>query len=412
MTRRRGVERRILTRTVSVLAILAVIITACGGGDTTDETATTSETPTTAGSSDTSEPAEQETTTTADSGDGEAGDPVRLVYASFANDDSPYSTAFAWLADELNARTDGRVTIEQFHDGSLCAFNDIFDCIKDGRTDFGLFLPVQQPSFFPFSSVSSVLFVSNDTKAHSDAFNEMAETNEQVSSEWEAQGMTPLWFASIGPAVLGANEPVENIEWMENKSIRATGYFTQALNAVGANPVALSNAEVYEAIQRGTIDAFYASTLDGAALDNSHFEVTSHWQDPGAGEYVSIATAVSQQALDKLTADEQTILFELADQIREEFFEVYYLPMMEVACDNAINGGLESLTIWPEEETQRFADAAAEVVKEQWIADTEAGGATGAAEFFDEFVSTVRDKEAASEFGETATERCAARFNG
>jgi TRAP-type C4-dicarboxylate transport system substrate-binding protein len=393
-----------------LLAVLALVISACGG-DGSDASTTT------AASSDTTD-AGGESTTTAGGGEtstttgGEpAGDPVRLVYASFAVEDSPHSQAFAWLADEMNARTNGRVTIEQFHAGALCAFNDIFDCIKDGRADFGLFLPVQQPSFFPFSSIGSVLFISDDTQAHSDAFNELAESHEQFSSEWDAQGMRPLWFASIGPAVLGANEPVENIEWMENKSIRATGYFTQALDAVGANPVALANNEVYEAIERGTIDAFYASTLDGAALDNSHFEVTSHWQDPGAGEYVSIATAVSQRALDQLTEDELAILTELSEEVRANFFETYYFPQMEVACDNAINGGLESLTIWPEEESQRFADAAAEVVRDQWIADTEAGGTTGASEFYDEFVATVREKEASSTFGETATERCAARFD-
>jgi TRAP-type C4-dicarboxylate transport system substrate-binding protein len=409
MTPKRGPESNAISRAISLLAAIALVVTACGGDSGSDETTPPEE------SAATTE-AESAATTEAESAattEGEpAGEPVRLVYASFADAESPYSEAFAFIADEMNARTNGRVTIEQFHDGSLCAFADIFDCIKDGRADFGLFLPVQQPSFFPFSSVGSVLFVSNDTKAHSDAFNEMAASNEQFSEEWAAQEMEPLWFASIGPAVLGANEPVENIEWMENKSIRATGYFTQALDAVGANPVALSNAEVYEAIQRGTIDAFYASTLDGAALDNSHFEVTSHWQDPGAGEYITIVTATSQQALDKLTPEEQDILFELADQVRDEFFDVYYLPMMDVACDNAINGGLEALTIWPEEEAQRFADAAADVVKDQWIADTEAGGAEGAAEFFDEFVATVQDKEATSTFGETATERCAARFAG
>lgn len=398
--------RAVSSRLIGLLAILALVIAACGddGGEstTTEGPAAT----TTEGSGGETTATAAETSTTA----APAGDPVRLVYASFAVEDSPYSQAFAWLAKELNTRTNGRVTIEQFHAGALCAFADIFDCIKDGRADFGLFLPVQQPSFFPYSSVASVLFVSQDTQAHSEAFNEMAGSQEQFSAEWDAQGMRSLWFASIGPAVLGANEPVENIEWMENKSIRATGYFTQALNAIGANPVALSNAEVYEAIERGTIDAFYASTLDGAALDNSHFEVTSHWQDLGAGEYTSIATAVSQRALDQLTEEEQAILFELAEQVRADWFETYYLPQMVLACDNAVNGGLESLVIWPEEETQRFADAAADVVRDQWIADAEAGGATGAAEFFDEFVALVEQKEATSTLGETATERCAARF--
>ncbi|MBK5269206.1 MAG: hypothetical protein JJE47_17420, partial [Acidimicrobiia bacterium] len=196
MNRGRAQEYTAVTRLITVLAILALIVSACGG------------------------------TTTEASGDGTtttevAGDPVRLVYASFAVEDSPHSQAFAWMADEMNKRTNGRVTIEPFYAGALCAFADIFDCIKDGRADFGLFLPVQQPSFFPYSSVGSVLFVSRDTQAHSEAFSEMAKTNDQFKAEWAAQGMAPLWFASIGPAILGANEPVENIDWLKNKSIRA-----------------------------------------------------------------------------------------------------------------------------------------------------------------------------------------------
>jgi TRAP-type C4-dicarboxylate transport system substrate-binding protein len=393
------------TRFLVLLVLVGLVVAACGGSA---QTTTTAAPPTTAPSGD--EGADDTTPPDTTAPPTEVGEPIRLVYASFAVEDSPHSQAFAWLAEELNARTNGRVTIEQFHAGALCAFNDIFDCVKDGRADFGLFLPVQQPSFFPLSSVASVLFVSRDTKAHSDAFNEMAANHEALSAEWDAQGMRPLWFVSIGPAILGANEPVENIEWLANKSIRATGYFTQALAAVGANPVAMPNADVYEAIQRGTIDAFYASTLDGAALDNSHYEVTSHWQDLGAGEYTSIATAVSQRALDQLTEEEQAILFELAAQVQDEFFEKYYFPMMETACNNAIEGGLESLTVWPEEETQRFADAAADAVRDQWIADTEAAGVTDAAGFYDEFVETVRQMEAESDFGQTATERCAERF--
>lgn len=399
MNRRNSKSRSKLMRAFPLVIVLALVVAACGG-DGADSTSTTQA----PGPGTTQPPAA--TTTTA-----EPMDPVRLVYSSFAVADSPYSKAFEWLADEMNSRTNGRVTIEQFHAGALCAFNDIFDCLRDGRSDFGLFLPVQQPTFLPFSSIGSVLFVSSDTQAHSEAFNELAETHDQFSAEWANVGMTPLWFASIGPAVLGANEPVENIEWLTGKSIRATGYFTQALNAVGANPVAMPNTDVYEAIQRGTIDAFYASTLDGAALDNSHFEVTSHWQDLGAGEYVVIATAVSQAALDKLTAEEQTLLFELVDQIRADWWETYYFPQLDVACSNAIDGGLESLVVWPESEAQRFADAAADAVRDQWISDTVAGGAADAAEFYDTFVDTVRAKEAVSTLNGTATERCAARFN-
>lgn len=401
---RKGRSRGLIT----LVVLLALVAASCGDGDGADDTTTTtsadSETPTTMADDG------EETTTTTEASSEEAGEPVRLVYASFAAQDSPYSQAFAWIADELNARTDGRVTIEQFHSGALCAFDEMIECLRDGRTDFSLFLPVQSPADFPYSSIGSVLFVSRDTWAHGEAFNELVVSDDRFAEEWEAQGMAPLWFASIGPAVLGANEPVENLEWLDGKSIRSTGYFTDALNAVGANPVAMPNSDVYESIQRGVIDAFYASTLDGAALDNSHFEVTSHWQDLGAGEYVTIATATSQTALDKLTQEEQDILFELTAQVQEDFFSEYYLPLMDVACDNAIEGGLESLTIWPDDEVERFRNAAADTIRDQWIADTEATGATGAAEVFDTFVQTVSEKEADSPLEATATELCAERF--
>ncbi len=340
----------------------------------------------------------------------EPGEPLNLTYVSFAAEDSPYSQAFAWIADELNARTDREITIEQHHSGALCAFDEMIECLADGRADFSLFLPVQSPTDFPFSSIGSVIFVSQDTWAHSEAFNELAESHEGFAQEWEDMAMSPLWFASIGPAVLGAQEPVESLDWLEGKSIRSTGYFTDALNAVGANPVAMPNSDVYESVQRGVIDAFYASTLDGAALDNRHFEVTSHWYDLGAGEYVTIATAMSDRAREQLTAEEQEILEELTEQVRADWFDEYYFPMLEVACSNAIEGGLETLEIWPEDEQERFADAAADTIRDRWIEDTEAAGGEDAAAFFDTFTETVAEKEEVSPLGQTATERCAERF--
>jgi len=394
---------RRVTAAVALLVATTLVLGACGNGaedtTTTGAPAATEATGTTTGTQATAP-----TTTEA------PADPVRLVYATFTVEDSPYAKAFAWLSEEMNKRTNGRVTIEPFYAGSLCAFNEMIDCLRDGRADFTLLLPVASPTDFPYSTVGSVLFVSRDTWAHGEAFNELVADDARFHDEWASQGMQPLWFASIGPAVLGANEPVTSIDWLKGKSIRSTGYFSDALNAVGANPVAMPNSDVYEAIQRGVIDAFYASTLDGAALDNRHFEVTSDWQDLGAGEYINIVTAVSQKALDKLTPDEQNTLFELADQIRRDWFDVYYLPQMDLACDNAIEGGLNSLTIWPDSEMQRFADAAADVVRDRWIADTESTGATGAQEVFDTFVAKVREKEAVSPLEATATERCAARF--
>ena len=341
-----------------------------------------------------------------------AGQPVTLTYASFASADGPHAQAFKYVADEMTKRTNGRVTFRGHYSSSLVGFNEMIEALQDGRADITLFLPVQAPRSFPLSTVASVLFVTNDTWAHSQAFTDLYEIVPRFASEWKAQRIVPLWFASIGPAVLGARTPVDNLEWLKNKSIRSTGYFTQALRVVGANPVAIPNSDVFEAIGRGVIDAFYASTIEGAALDNRHFEVTTDWRDLGAGEYTAIVTAISQRALDKLTADEQKMLFSIAADLRKVYYTKYYLPLMDKACTLAMEGGLKSLKLWPKAETEKFRQIAAPVVLDRWIQDVKAAGiaAEDAKGFYDQFVKAVREKEKASPVDKTVTARCADRF--
>ena len=315
-----GMQRHSRSKTralPAMLAVIAMLVAACSSAasGTQDESGSTA-----SGGSEDSEASG----TTADS-----GKPVKLVYASFAAENSPHSQAFVWLADQLKEKTNGRVTIEPYYSGSLCAYNDMIDCLRDGRTDFALLAPVQSPKDIPAIDVASGSPPSRNDLGDIASFKPVASSDPGMKDEWKAQGMVPLWFASIGPAVLGAKEVVPNLEWLKGKSIRSTGYFSDALNAVGANPVAMPNSDVYESMQRGVIDAFYASTLDGAALDNRHFEVTKHWYDLGAGEYMSIATAVSQHALDQLAPDEQKILLDLADQVRKDYFDKWYFPMMD-----------------------------------------------------------------------------------
>lgn len=341
---------------------------------------------------------------------GGSGGTVRLTYASFTAPTSPHAKAFEWLADQLNERTEGRVTIEPFYSGGLCGVNDIMACQKDGRADLGIWLPWLSPREFPLASVVGVLFVTRDTWAHTEAFNELVANDESLREEFERQGLRPLYAGPVGPAILGTKEKVDDLSWLAGKSVRTTGYFTDALQLIGANPVAIPNAETYQSIQRGVIDAFYATTLDGAAIDQSLYEVTKHWQDLGVGEYANVVTTISERALDRLAPGDQEILFDLVEDLRQQWWDTYYFPAMEVACDTAMDGGIETMEVWSPERSAEFAEVAAGPVREKWISNAEAAGAP-AEEFFDVYVDTIRKKEQESPLEMTATERCAQRFD-
>ena len=341
--------------------------------------------------------------------------PVSLTYASFAAADSMYSKAFLYVANKMTKETNGRVTFRANYSGSLVGFNDMIAALQDGRADITIFLPVQDPHKFPLSTVGSVPFVADNTWANSEAFNEMYKSDPQFGAEWKSQKIVPLWFTSLGPAILGTREPANNPGWLNGKSIRSTGYLTQALQAVGANPVAIPNADVYQALQRGVIQGFYAADLDGAAIDNRNFEVTSHWYDLGAGEYAILVTAISQSALDKLTKAEQTMLLDAFTEVRKVFWTDYYYPIEKHACDLAFQGGLRSMEIWPKAEADKFRQIGAPVVRDQWIKDVKSQGIdqSEAQAFFDKYVQTVKKFETnvAAPFQKMATELRAQQFS-
>lgn len=335
------------------------------------------------------------------------GAKVKLTYASFTAPTSPHAKAFDWLADELKSRTDGRVTIERFYAGSLCGVNEIMACQKDGRADMGIWLPWTAPNDFPLASVVGVPFVTRDTWADTMAFNDLASGDTDLKAEFDRQGIRFLYAGPVGPAILGTNDKVTSLDWVKTKSIRTTGYLTEAFKLLGANPVAIPNADQYQALQRGVINAFYATTLDGAAIDNSLFEVTKYWYDIGAGEYANVVTTISDKALKKLSTQDQQTLFDAVNQLNGKFWDDYYFPAMKTACDRALNGGVKVMEVWHGDQVDKFRSVAADAVKDKWIAASKKAGASDPAKFFDTYTAAVKTEEGKSKLGLTATERCA-----
>lgn len=343
----------------------------------------------------------------ADQQGGDEGAKVKLTYASFTAPTSPHAKAFDWLADQLQERTDGRVSIERFYASSLCGVNEIMACQEDGRADMGIWLPWIAPNDFPLASVVGVPFVTRDTWADTMAFNELATGETDLKAEFDEQGLRFLYAGPVGPAILGTNEKVESLDWVKGKSIRTTGYLTDAFKLLGANPVAIPNADQYQALQRGVINAFYATTLDGAAIDNSLFEVTKYWYDIGAGEYANVVTTISDKAFKKLSTADQQVLSDLVGELNGKFWDDYYFPAMKTACDRALNGGVKVMEVWQGDKVEKFQKVAADAVKDKWIAASKKAGAADPAKFFETYSATVKSQEDKSKLGLTATERCA-----
>jgi TRAP-type C4-dicarboxylate transport system substrate-binding protein len=102
--------------------------------------------------------------------------------------------------------------------------------------------------------------------------------------------------------------PVQKLEDMKGKKIRATGTSAKIATAHGAIPVSLSGAEQYMALQRGTVDGTIYPPYAG--LSYKMFEVAKQVSWPPIFAASNINYLVNLNAWNQLPKEYQTILQE------------------------------------------------------------------------------------------------------
>ena len=89
-----------------------------------------------------------------------------------------------------------------------------------------------------------------------------------------------MYFHAHGPGVLHSKKPVHTLEDLRGMKIRSYGFNAAMSKALGGVPVAMTQADVYEALQKGVADATFgpSEVLEGVEAgggDQSHDPVHS-----------------------------------------------------------------------------------------------------------------------------------------
>src|SRR5690606_11281863 len=142
-----------------------------------------------------------------------------------------------------------------------------------------------------------------------------------LQAEYAAQNVHLLHAIPTTTAVMGSREPVSSLDDIRGKSVRGYGMLLNALDKGGANAVAVPIGEVYESLDRGVIDGWFATTLDNAVLDFKLNEVTPHITDTGAGAYQAGAILLNLDRWNGLSAEQQAILSQASDEVMAAYGE-------------------------------------------------------------------------------------------
>lgn len=312
---------------------------------------------------------------TSEGGDSTAdGQTVTFTTATMVQPNVPSAPVQDWFYDQLEERSDGRITVERTEPETICKAAEIAECVRDGRADIGVSISDYTPQLFPTMSLVTVPFMADNSQALMEALYKANTENAAAAAMWDSIGIELIAAWGPGKLIIGSNEPIDSIADISGVRFRVTGAFLQqAFEQVGANVVALTASETYEGIERGIADAV-AWTLDGP-VDYKLMEQLSTWADPGVGHYTTFAIWMNQDVYDSLPDDLKAIVDEVRDDLNGGAGMEAFNATTEVQCDTLLDfANTESLTAWDESATAEWKDAVQAAMLDEWVAQaTEAG---------------------------------------
>lgn len=326
---------------------------------------------------------------------GDAEQTYDWQYANYLPPTSSLSTGIAQYFDALEET--GNYEVEEFYQESLLAATDIMPGVAQGRADLGFMIALYHPGELPLSQIVGVPFQTTDAEAQVRTFNMLYEENEAFRSEYEEQGVHVLSFVPLAPTMVATKEPLEGLDDLQGKKIRAVGLLSEAMQAAGVSPVALPAPEIYESVERGVIEGFTSYPFD-VAVANSMHEVAPHMTDPGTGLYNLGALVITKSLWDGLDEERKTEMTEAVDDYVTNAIELL-AEEEQKQCDAFLEAG-GTPSVFSEQDVAEFEKTVGEDVVDSWRSQAlDAGVAEDDVDgFLEDYRTTLAEQEEASSY--------------
>ncbi|MEZ5789507.1 MAG: TRAP transporter substrate-binding protein [Nitratireductor sp.] len=295
-------------------------------------------------------------------------EPVRLKMGStYPSSLTQLGTLGKALETNINAASGGDIQLKFFEPGALVPALEVFDALKSGALDAGWSTPGywqgKEPALALFSAVP---FGPPGPEYAAWLFYGGGEA--MMQEIYHKHNIHSLICGVIAPEASGwFREEITSLEQLKGKKMRFFGLGAKVMQKLGVDTQLLAAADIYPALERGTIDAteFSQPAID---LNLGFYQVAKHYYFPGWHQQSTTFELMFNKAKwDAMNEQQQALVTQVC---RSNF-------AMGMAEGEAIQGKalaeLESkgVTIhrWPQEILDVFESTWNEVAAEQAAAD-------------------------------------------
>lgn len=263
----------------------------------------------------------------------------KLKWAHVYETAEPYHTESVWAAGEIKKRSNGKFDIEVFPASSLGKETDINQGLTLGTIDMIISGPSFAARSYPRFGIAYYPFIFRDGD-HLLAYSKSPVFQEMVNEFRARTGIQVTAYTYYGARHTTAQKAFTNCEGMKGLKIRVpdVAAYRATPESCGANPTPIAFAEVYLALQNGTVEAqenplttieakkFYevqkAIMLTGHIVDGLTTQIAPHVWNKLSDAEKKMFTEVTQEAAARASAKIKAREAELVDEFKKKGLQV------------------------------------------------------------------------------------------
>ena len=284
----------------------------------------------------------------------------KLKWAHVYETSEPYHTESVWAAEEIKKRSNGKFDIQVFPASTLGKETDINQGLTLGTVDMIISGPSFAARTYPRFGIAYYPFIFRDGD-HLIAYSKSPVFQEMVNEFRAKTGIQVTAYTYYGARHTTAQKAFTTCADMKGLKIRVPDVpaYRATPEACGANPTPIAFAEVYLALQNGTVDAqenplttieakkFFevqkAIMLTGHIVDGLTTQIAPHLWNKLSDAEKKMFTEVTQEAAVRATAKIKKREVELVDEFKKKGLQIVQVDRQSFVDAVMKNRPLESL---------------------------------------------------------------------
>ncbi|MFN3535608.1 MAG: TRAP transporter substrate-binding protein [Desulfatiglandales bacterium] len=298
-------------------------------------------------------------------GDLQAAEPIKLTYANFPPANTFPCVQMERWKQEVEKRTNGKVSIQTFPGGTLLDAKNMMDGVIAGQANIGCLSMSYQPGRF---LVTNALSLSLNIKSALQGSLALWDFYNKYKPE-EFSKVKVLTMFTTAPANIMSTIPIKSLNDLKGVPLRASGGAGDILKLWGANMVGMPMTDTPEALQKGVVKGLFSSLE--VLMDFKFAEQCKYATITNAGVY-PFAVVMNMETWNKLPDDVKKVMDDMAREQAEwtgKYMDDHVLESIEWSKKNH---GLQVIEI-PQEELKKWHDLL-EPINNKWVEDAKAKG--------------------------------------